>query len=173
VVPTSSGGNFRGIQKGFEEMHRVGAIDRLPRMIAAQAAGCAPIATAFGRGSLTVERVKEPRTIAHAIENPFPPSGNQVLRKLREHGGLAVTVTDEEILAAQGLMAGTGIFGQPEGAVPLAAVKKLRAENVLEPADSVVCIVSGAGLKYMAALRLHRFEVRGVSIERLEEALVG
>ena len=173
VVPTSSGGNFRGIQKGFEELHRVGAISRLPRMIAAQATGCAPIATAFERGSPTVARVRAPRTIAHAIENPFPPSGNQVLRKLREHGGLAVTVTDEEILAAQGLMAGTGIFGQPEGAVPLAAVKKLRAENVLEPADSVVCIVSGAGLKYMAALRLHRFEVRGVSIERLEEALVG
>jgi threonine synthase len=173
VVPTSSGGNFRGIQKGFEELHRVGAVDRLPGMIAAQAAGCAPIAAAFRRGSLTVERVREPRTIAHAIENPFPPSGNQVLRKLRAHGGFAVTVTDEEIIAAQGLMAGTGIFGQPEGAVPLAAVQKLRAENVLKPADSVVCIVSGAGLKDAAALRLHRFEVRAVSMARLEEAFGG
>lgn len=173
VVPTSSGGNFRGIQKGFEELRRVGAIDRLPRMIAAQAAGCAPIATAFGRGSRTIERVQEPRTIAHAIENPFPPSGNQVLRKLQTYGGLAVAVTDEEIIAAQGLMARMGIFGQPEGAVPLAAVKKLRGENVLKPADSVVCIVSGAGLKYTAALRLHRFEVRTASKERLEKALGG
>jgi threonine synthase len=173
VVPTSSGGNFRGIQKGFEELHRVGAIQRLPRMIAAQAAGCAPIVSAFRQGSPRVERVQEPRTIAHAIENPFPPSGNQVLRKLQAHRGLAVAVTDEEIITAQGLMAGTGIFGQPEGAVPLAAVKKLRAENVVRPVDSVVCIVSGAGLKYTSVLRLHRFEVRAVTMERLEEALGG
>jgi threonine synthase len=173
VVPTSSGGNFRGLHKGFEELRRVGLIDRLPRMIAAQATGCAPIATAFEQGRVTVERVREPHTLAHAIENPLPPSGNQVLRKLREHGGLAVGVTDEEIIAAQALMAGTGIFGQPEGAVPLAAVKKLRTENLLKPTDSVVCIVSGAGLKYTAALRLHRFEVRTVTMDRLEEALGG
>ena len=80
------------------------------------------------RGGRRLRGSLDPHTIAHAIENPFPPSGNQVLRKLKENGGTAVKVSDEEILEAQALMAREGIFGQPAAAVPLAAVKKLLVE---------------------------------------------
>jgi len=171
VVPVSAGGNIRGILKGFEEFYGVGLIDRMPKMVVSQASGCSPITTAFEEGRDTVERVPDPHTIAHAIENPFPPSGNQVLRKLKECGGTAVKVTDEEILGAQARMAREGIFGQPAAAVPLAAVKKLLAQGYLNPTDSVVCIVTGGGLKYTAALVHHHFDVKKVGIDKIEEAL--
>ncbi len=171
VVPVSAGGNLRGILKGFEEYHRVGLIDRIPKMIACQASGCSPIVNAFEKGRETIERVSDPHTIAHAIENPFPPSGNQVLRKLKENGGTAEKVSDEEILEAQFLMAKDGIFGQPAAAVPLAAVKKLLEKAYLKSTDSVVCIVTGGGLKYTAALEHHSFNVKRVGIDNIEEVL--
>lgn len=78
-------------------------------------------------------------------------------------------MSDEEILEAQALMAREGIFGQPAAAVPLAAVKKLLAKGYLKPTDSIVCTVTGGGLKYTAALEHHRFNVKRTSIERIEE----
>jgi threonine synthase len=167
AIPVSAGGNVRGILKGFEECREAGLIASVPRMIVCQAAGCAPIVEAFEAGRPAIERVAHPHTIAHAIENPFPPSGNEVLRNLRKSGGLAVKVTDAEILEAQALLAGEGIFGQPAAAVPLAGVKKLLAGKTLDPAASVVCVVTGGGLKYTAALDLHRFDVKTVGIDRL------
>ena len=168
AVPVSAGGNVRGILKGFEECSEAGLIGSIPRMIVCQAAGCAPIAEAFERGQATIERIGRPETIAHAIENPCPPSGNEVLRRLKAKGGLAVKVADSEILEAQALLAGEGIFGQPAAAVPLAGVRKLLAEKTLDPAASVVCVITGGGLKYTAALDLHRFDVRTVGMDRLE-----
>ncbi len=171
IVPVSAGGNIRGILKGFEEFYGVGLIDRMPKMIVGQAGGCSPITNAFEEGRETIERVLHPHTIAHAIENPFPPSGNQVLRKLKEHGGTAVRVSDGEILEAQALMAKEGIFGQPASAVPLATVKKLLSNGYLRSTDSIVCIVTGGGLKYTAALAQHQFDVKKIGIEKIEEAL--
>jgi threonine synthase len=171
VVPVSAGGNFRGILKGFLEFREAGLIASIPRMIAAQASGCSPIATAFDRGSRNIERFQHPHTIAHAIESPFPPSGNETLRLLRKYGGLAVSVTDPEILSAQALMAREGIFGQPASAVPLAAVKKLLFQGALAPSDSIVCIVTGCGLKYTAALDYHPIETVHTDIAGLEDAL--
>ena len=169
VVPVSAGGNVRGILKGFEEFHRVGLINRIPKMIVSQARGCSPITNAFEQGKEVIERVLDPHTIAHAIENPFPPSGNQVLRKLKENGGTAVKVSDEEIIDAQAMMAREGIFGQPAAAVPLAAVKKLLANGYLKSTDSVVCIVTGGGLKYTAALSQQRFDVKKIRMDEIEK----
>ena len=159
IVPTSSGGNIRGILKGFEEFKLNGLIDTVPTMVCVQAQGCAPIHEAYRTGTGHVSRVPHPSTIAHAIENPFPPSGNEVLRKLREHGGIVTAVSDEEIIRAQGELAGEGIFGQPASAVSLAALKKLLRDNVVQEDASVVCIVTGSGLKYTAAFEKHRFSV--------------
>jgi threonine synthase len=168
IVPVSAAGNIRGILKGFEEFHRIGLIDCIPKMIAAQASGCSPIANAFSKEANIIERVENPNTIAHAIENPYPPSGNQILRKLKENGGIAISVDDEEILEAQGLMAKEGIFGQPAAAVPLATLKKLLTENRIKHTDSVTCVVTGSGLKYTAALEQYRFEIKESRMENLE-----
>ena len=167
IIPVSSGGNFRGILKGFEEFKSVGLIDGIPKLIAVQAEGCAPIAEAFEGKTKKVMRVRNPKTIARAIENPHPPSGNQVLRKLWENGGLALTVSDEEILEAQGLMAKEGIFGQPAACAPLAAAKKLMSDAYLKPRDRVVLIITGAGLKVPSGLDHLDFPVISTSIDGL------
>lgn len=168
VVPTSAGGNVRGIYKGFKEFKEVGIIDRIPKIIVAQAAGCSPIFNAFEKGSMKIERVQNPETIAHGIENPFPPSGNAVLKMLKENGGTCVAVSDEEIIIAQKEMAEKGVFGQPESCVPLAAVKKLRQQGYLTEEDSVACIVTGSGLKYTAAFEKHNLNAHLCKLEELD-----
>jgi threonine synthase len=171
IVPVSSGGNFRGILKGFEEFRSVGLIDGIPKLIAVQGEGCGPIAEAFEGRKEKVIRVRNPKTIAQAIENPYPPSGNQVLRKLRENGGLALTVSDEEILEAQKLMAQEGTFAQPAACAPLAAAKKLLSNGYMKPSDRVVLIITGAGLKVPSALDHLDVPVISTSIGGLMEAI--
>jgi len=169
VVPTSSGGNLRGIIKGFEEFRLCGLTDKIPRIICAQARGCAAIYNAHSNKHETISRVEKPDTIAHAIENPLPPSGNEILRKLRENDWIAVAVTDEEIIHEQKRLAGEGIFGQPAAAVPLAAVRQLAGNGVIDSRDSVVLIVTGGGLKYTAAFERHDLRVADCRIEDLGE----
>lgn len=173
VVPTSSGGNTRGIEKGFREFKNCGLIDKIPKIICAQAKGCSPIAEAYEDGREVVNKVENPNTIAHAIENPYPPSGNQILRMLKANGGIAVSVTDEEIIDAQGILAREGIFIQPASAVPLAAVKKLKKQNYLNENDRVVCIVTGSGLKYTAVFEKHKLNTIDCDIEDLSSVIKG
>lgn len=167
VVPTSAGGNIRGIEKGFREFRNCGLIDRIPKIICAQASGCSPIYNAYKDQEEIIVRAENPSTIAHAIENPFPPSGNQTLRILKENGGICVAVSDEEIVKAQGILARIGIFGQPASAVPLAAVKKLKEENYLKGHEKIVCVVTGSGLKYTAAFEKHHLKALECKINEL------
>jgi len=171
AVPTSSGGNIRGILKGFEEFKLSGLINQVPKMICAQASGCSPIYNAYINNEENISRIDHPYTIAQAIANPYPPSGNEVLRKIKENGGIIVAVTDEEILQAQKRLAQEGIFGQPASAVPLAAVKKLRKENYLTKNDSVVCIVTGSGLKSTAVLEKHDLKALRCKLENLSRLI--
>ncbi|UCD72304.1 MAG: threonine synthase [Syntrophobacterales bacterium] len=171
VIPVSSGGNFRGILKGFEEFKSVGLIDDIPKLVAVQAEGCPPIAEAFEERREKVRRVRNPKTIARAIENPYPPSGNQVLRKLGENGGLALTVSDGEILDAQRLMAREGVFGQPAACAPLAATKRLISKGYLKPEDRIVLIITGAGLKIPSALDHLDVPIISTAVDGLMDAI--
>lgn len=158
VVPTSAGGNIRGILKGFEEFKKSGYIKKLPVMVCAQASGCSPIVKAYENGEERISRFENPETIAHAIENPFPPSGNPVLSKLGQNKGLFVSVTDEEIIRAQADLSKEGLFVQPASAVSLASVRKLKEEGKIGKNDSVSCVLTGSGLKYTAAFEKHELE---------------
>ncbi|MEA3471774.1 MAG: threonine synthase [Thermodesulfobacteriota bacterium] len=169
IVPTSSGGNIRGIMKGFEEFLDCGLTDKVPRFVCAQASGCAPIYEASLENKEKVSRFKKPDTIAHAIENPFPPSGNEVLRKIRKNEGIFVVVTDGEIIRAQKRLAVEGIFAQPAGAVPLAALTKLREDGTIDEKSTAVCIVTGSGLKYTAAFEKHDLKAAECGIEDLAD----
>lgn len=148
VIPTSSAGSISAQWKGWRELQELGLIEALPAMAAIQAEGNAPIVKAFKGGRDHVEPTKEPKTIAHAIANPDPPSGRRALKILRESEGVAEAVSDREILKAQRLLARTeGLFAEPAGAVPVAGAKRLLEQGLIERGERVVCTITGAGIK--------------------------
>jgi len=169
LIPTSSGGLFRGIAKGFIELRKSGLIEELPALIAVQAEGCSPICRAFKEGKAKVERFERPKTIAKAIANPYPPSGNAVLKLLREFGWECVSVSDEEIIEAQRKLAGEGLFVQPASATGIAALEKLTESGVIQESAKVVSILTGSGLKTLKDAPAG--EIRECPLENLEKCL--
>ncbi|WP_457743115.1 threonine synthase [Thermococcus sp.] len=165
LVPTSSGGLFRGVAKGFIELYESGLIESLPKLVAVQAEGCSPICGAFKEKKTKVERFENPETIAKAIANPYPPSGNAVLKLLREFDWKCVTVSDEEIRKAQGELAREGLFVQPASATGVAALRKL---NLPEGAR-VVSILTGSGLRTLKTAPAGK--IRECRLEELENCL--
>jgi threonine synthase len=172
VVPTGSGGLMRGILKAFLEMKLSGLVSDIPDFVVVQAEGCSPIVGAYEKGEDSVEEVENPRTIAGAIADPSPPSGNEVLRKLKKHG-MAVAVSDREILEAQRMLARSGIFVQPASATAIAAIKRLR--DVGYEDKRFVCVLTGAGMKVLSAVKemfKHEgFHIRKTDLKGLESVL--
>ena len=171
VVPVSAGGNFRGIVRGFKEFYLSGLIDRMPRFIVAQAEGCCPIVKAFEEGNRKIRRFEAPHTMAHAIENPFPPSGNEVLRLVRDNQWTCCSVSEEEILKAQAELACEGLFVQPASAVSLGALKKCKSLGFLEGGERVALVLTGGGLKYTAVFADHDLGWENCSLEKLGDRL--
>jgi threonine synthase len=169
LIPTSSGGLFRGIAKGFIELKESGLIEELPTLITVQAEGCSPICRAFREGKERIERFENPKTIAKAIANPYPPSGNAVLKLLREFNWKCTTVSDAEILEAQRELAGEGLFVQPASATGIAALKKLVESGEIEEGTKVVSILTGSGLKALS--HVGGGKIRDCSLENLEKCL--
>ena len=165
LIPTSSGGLFRGIAKGFLELKESGLIEDLPTLIAVQAEGCSPICGAFKGGREKIERFEKPNTIAKAIANPHPPSGNAVLKLLRKFGWKCVSVSDGEIIEAQRKLAGEGLFVQPASATGIAALDKLE----LHEGVKVVSILTGSGLKTLKNAPAGK--IRECPLETLEKCL--
>jgi len=175
IVPLSSGGHLLGLMRGFADLEREGLIAAYPRIVGVQAEGCAPLAQAFDKGLLKYERVVPGPTIAHAIANPTPPAGNAVLRMIRERDGLVLAVSDADMLEAQRELASReGVFGQPESATTLAALRKLAAAGPVEPdAGATVLIVTGSGLKTLQLLVSAPAEVHSFALDGLEAGIAG
>jgi threonine synthase len=173
LLPVSSGGNTGALLKGIGELLEMGALAVAPTVIGVQAEGASPIAKAYVEGKTQISRFPCPQTVAHAIANPYPPSGNRVLRQLRAYGrGRMMTVSDEEILDAQSVLAAEeGMFAQPAACAPLAAVRKLLRDGELGARQSVVCVITGDGLKDPAALEHHKIELQTVGLGELREAV--
>jgi threonine synthase len=153
VVPVGSGALLTKIDRGFEELTRVGLLDEAPvRVSGAQAAGCSPVATAFAEGTDTVRPVK-PATIAKSLAIGDPADGVYALDTVRRTGGGLASVTDDEIRDAIGLLARTeGIFGETAAGVTVASLRRLAADGVVRPDERVVIYVTGHGLKTLDAL---------------------
>ena len=148
VVPVGNAGNISAIWKGFTEFHKLGFIGKLPRMTGIQAVGSAPIAQAIKSGSDKIVPVEKPETVATAIRIGAPVSGKKAVNAIRNSGGTAETVTDEEILAAQKLLARVeGIFVEPASASSIAGLIKLVNNGVIGKDERVVCVTTGHGLK--------------------------
>ncbi len=169
LIPTSSGGLFRGVAKGFLELKESGLIDELPKLIAVQAEGCSPICRAFRGGEGRIERFEKPKTIAKAIANPYPPSGNAVLKLLRDFNWSCITVSDEEIAEAQRELAREGLFVQPASATGVAALKKLVRSGQIGEGSKVVSILTGSGLKTLGQTEGEK--ARECPLDELESCL--
>ncbi|HTW03169.1 MAG TPA: threonine synthase [Streptosporangiaceae bacterium] len=150
VFPTGGGVGVAGIFKGLRELQQLGWIGpALPRMVAVQAAGCAPIVAAFNQGADDTEPWPDAKTQAFGLTVPHPLGGSLVLAAIRATNGTAIAVTDDQLLAAQHQAARSeGTWICPEGAACLAAIEQLRAESWLQESDEVVVVNTGAGLKY-------------------------
>ncbi len=154
VVPIASGSQLTKVAKGFAELGQVGLLDGEPavRVSGAQAAGCSPVATAFLEGTDAIRPVK-PKTIAKSLAIGNPADGWYALDTIRRTGGSCGSVTDDEVIAAIGLLARTeGIFAETAGGVTIATLAKLAASGAVRPDERVVALVTGHGLKTVEAL---------------------
>jgi len=149
--PTGGGVGLIGMWKAFAEMEELGWVKpgKRPRMIAVQAAGCAPVARAFDAGAASSQMWQNAATFASGLRVPKPYGDAIILDILRASNGIALTQTDDQILASiLDWSRAEGIFLSPEGAAVTAAYDQLLAEGYLKPSDRVVMFNTGAGLKY-------------------------
>ena len=148
VSPVAGGTLLPRIARGMRELRTIGLVEgELPKIHAAQAAGCAPVVTAILAGEDYPEPVK-PNTIAKSIAIGNPADGYQVVQTVRATGGTGAAVTDEQIVDAILLLARTeGIFTEPAGGTTLAATIDLVKQGVIKPGESVVVCVTGNGYK--------------------------
>ncbi|HEV3063021.1 MAG TPA: threonine synthase [Vicinamibacterales bacterium] len=148
VAPVAGGTLLPRILRGFRELREVGLVDgEMPRMYAAQAAGCAPVVRALEAGLEYPEPVR-PDTIAKSIAIGNPADGNQVIQSIRSTGGTGAAVSDDQIVHAIRLLAETeGIFTEPAGGTTLAATVELIARGIIPKDESIVVCVTGNGHK--------------------------
>jgi threonine synthase len=149
ILPLGGGGNISAYFKGLKELRELGLIEKFPRLVGVQGAGCAPVVEAFEKRlePRSIPKVRNPRTIAHSILDDWPPDGDVALVSIRETEGLAVGVSDEKIIAAMKSLSETeGIYAEPSSAAPIAALKDLLEGRVIDKNESVVAIITGFGL---------------------------
>jgi threonine synthase len=151
IYPTGGGTGLIGMWKAFDEMERLGWIgSRRPRMVTVQAAGCAPIVRAFQEGNRFADEFPNAATTASGLRVPKAIGDFLILDALRQSGGTAVSVTDEELIAAtREIGAAEGVFCAPEGAACLPALRKLLKTGEVSSSDRVVLFNTGSGVKYM------------------------
>jgi threonine synthase len=150
IYPTGGGTGIIGMWKVFDELEELGWIgSERPRMVSVQASGCAPIPKAYEEGKEESEFWEGAETLAAGLRVPHALGDFLILRAVRESGGSALAVDDDEIMDAVGLMARSeGLFACPEGAATLAALKHLINGGDVDRDERVVLFNTGSGLKY-------------------------
>lgn len=151
IYPTGGGTGLVGMWKAFDELQQLGWIgEKRPRMISVQAAGCAPIVRAFEVGDRFAAEFQNAATVASGLRVPKAIGDFLILDAIRESGGTAITVTDEELIEGAKEMARTeGIFAAPEGGACVPALRKLLARGDVKPEEKVVLFNTGSGIKYL------------------------
>lgn len=150
IYPTGGGTGLIGMWKAFAELQELGWISpEKPRMISVQSSGCDPITRAFNEGKEESVFFENAQTMAAGLRVPKAFGDFLILKVLRESDGMAISVTDEEILESiRELAHEEGIFACPEGAATWAALKRLRELDTIQPSDQIVLFNTGSGLKY-------------------------
>ncbi len=155
IYPTGGGTGLIGMWKAFDEMEKLGWIDsRRPKMVAVQAEGCAPIPRAFEQGKDHADEWQDPYTLAAGLRVPSAVGDFLMLEAIRKSGGVAVTVSDDELMHdTVELGSKEGIFSAPEGGASLAALRKLIKMDFIKPDDHIVVFITGSGYKYLDVLK--------------------
>jgi threonine synthase len=155
IYPTGGGTGMVGMWKAFEEMERIGWKDPAsrPKMVSVQAEHCAPIVKAFEEGAERSEMWQNARTVADGLRVPKAIGDFLVLRAVRESGGTAIAVSDDDMVRdMRELGSKEGISAAPEGGAALHALRVLRRDGRVKPNDSVVVFNTGGALKYLDVL---------------------
>jgi threonine synthase len=161
IYPTGGGVGLIGMWKAFDEMQELGWIGpERPQMVVVQSSGCAPISKAWDEGKRVSDMWTNASTIAAGLRVPKAYGDYMVLDILNKSGGVALAVTDNEIMDALRHWARVeGIFAAPEGAAALAAYRKLRGSGFFGPDDKVVLFNTGSGLKYLEVIKQEHAQV--------------
>lgn len=149
AISVGDGCTIAGVWKGLKDLYAIGFIDKLPRLISGQSSGCCPLNRAIQTGEDWYPM--EENTLADSIAVGVPRNADKALMAIRESNGIAVNVSDEEILAAQRLLGREcGVFGEPAGVTGAAALKKACELGLIGKDATVVSVVTGNGLKDVA-----------------------
>ena len=158
--PTGGGEGIIGLWKGFKEMIDLGWIENVPRLILVQSSGCAPLVKAYNNGESEVkEPWKNARTIAAGLRVPYPYASYLILRAVKETNGIAVEVSDEEIVSSMKTFLKEGIYACPEAASTLAALQKIIENGMLDADERILLCVTGNIIKYFDLLRLEKDKI--------------
>jgi threonine synthase len=147
LVPTGYGSNILGLERGFDELQRTGAIGAWPRLFAIQAANCAAVAAAWNAGKDEVVPFPSSPTIADGIASPRPIRITEVLHALRRSKGGVVAVAEEEIAPALSTLGRCGLFVEPTAATAAAALTRMLGDATIDPRQTTVVVLTGSGLK--------------------------
>jgi threonine synthase len=176
LVSMGSGGTIYSLWKGFNELKQLGIAKSLPKILGVQPEGCAPIVDALNKGASKTEKVANPSTRALAILVAEPLQNELALKAIRESDGMALTVSDSEILAAELQIAKLeGVFAEPASSATIAALKKLVEKGKISCDSSVMCLITGSGLKatdvLQALTKKQKTAVLGLEISTKEKIL--
>jgi threonine synthase len=175
VVSMGSGGTIYSLWKGFQELRQLGLTASLPKIVGVQPEGCAAIVKALTEDA-SKHQVSKPSTRALAILVAEPLQSELAINAIRESGGLALTVSDTEILAAELQIAKLeGVFAEPASSATIAALKKLVEKGTISCDSSVACLITGSGLKatdvLQALSKKQKTAVLGLEISTKEKIL--
>ncbi|MBI3754165.1 MAG: threonine synthase [Deltaproteobacteria bacterium] len=138
-LPVGNAGNITAYWRGYKEFREKGIIDTLPKMMGFEAEGAAPIVRGYP--------IKNPETVASAIRIGNPSSWENAVKARDESGGVIDMVSDDEIINAYKLLAKEGVFCEPASAASLAGVIKMHKNDIFKSGDTIVCTLTGHGLK--------------------------
>ena len=164
IIPGGNLGNIYAFYKGFQLCKDLGLVDRLPRMVVAQAANANPLYRAYKAGWDKFEPMKAATTFASAIQIGDPVSIDRAILALQATDGIVEEATEEELMDAAARADLTGMFNCPHTGVALAALTKLRERGVIAPGDRTVVVSTAHGLKFaQSKVAYHAREIPGMA----------
>ncbi len=169
IMSVGDGCSISGAWKGFKEFYELGLIDKLPVMVSVQAENSNPVNRTYRAHKDEFDYIR-PKTIADSISVGIPRNGYKALNVLKESNGIAIDVSDDEILKAMTILArATGVFGEPAGVAGFAGLLKLAQEGLIKEDETIALVVSGNGLKDIKSAQsaVERPEIIKPSLESL------